>query len=80
MLVKAFSKNDLELGDLSDSWDQVLQVNGKSLPPNQELPMAYFLVKRGLLYYHCNHWGEPCDLFHVPRSKIVSLMHLAHAS
>lgn len=41
--------------------------------------MVYFLVKKGLLYYHCNHWGEPYDLLIIPRPKIDSVMHLAHA-
>lgn len=31
------------------SWGQALQVDGESLHPNQELPMAYFPVKRVLL-------------------------------
>lgn len=37
------------------------------------------MVKKGLLYYHFNYWGEPCDLLIVPRMKIDSIMHLAHS-
>lgn len=58
-------------------WGQVLQINGDNLHLNQGLP--YFMVKRGLIFYHCSHWDEPCDLLVVLWTKINSMMHLAHS-
>lgn len=56
----------------------MLQVNGENQHPNKELPTAYFMVKNGLLYYHCSCCGNLCELLVIPRSKIDSIMHLAH--
>ncbi|KAK3548312.1 hypothetical protein QTP70_009582 [Hemibagrus guttatus] len=55
---------------------------GPSSPVNTHLgnplPMAYFLVKGGLLYYRTKRRGKPCDLLVVPHSRTALLLYLAH--
>lgn len=34
--------------------DKVLLIDGENKDPNQVFPMAYFLIKNDLLYYHCS--------------------------
>lgn len=43
------------------------------------LPISYFIIRGGLLYYHTKWWGHACNLLVVPHSKISLVMHLAHS-
>lgn len=58
---------------LKHCWGQVLEVDGVKQQPDHESDP--FLVKRRLLYYHCNCQGKSCDLLVIPRKKIVSIIH-----
>lgn len=58
---------------LKHCWCQVLEVNGVRQQPEQETPTAYFLVKKGLLYYCYQRCSETLNLLIFPQSKIIYL-------
>lgn len=58
---------------------QVLVVKCEWQRPGESV-YYYFLVKNGLLYYHCPHRDRPWDLLVAPFSEIESIMYLAYHS
>ncbi|KAK3523233.1 hypothetical protein QTP86_024513, partial [Hemibagrus guttatus] len=74
----SFGREQKEDDQLKHCWGQVLQVEGVNTHPGNQLPAAYFLIKGGLLYYHPECHGEPCDLLVVPHTWTALLLHLAH--
>lgn len=64
-----------------DDQAEGLLVAGAADQEGQPVPQPR--TAHGLLpsreYYHCNHWGEPCDLLIFLQTKIDSIMQLAHA-
>ncbi|XP_060748945.1 uncharacterized protein LOC132861438 [Tachysurus vachellii] len=75
---RGFGKEQKEDDWLKHCWGQVLQVEGVNTDPAWPLPPLYFLVRNGLLYFHTDRRGEPCDLLVVPRQRTPPLLHLAH--
>lgn len=54
-------------------------VEGEDQKAGNALPLLYFLIQRGLLYYHTKCQGQPCNLLVVPWCKIDVSMHLSHS-
>lgn len=63
---------------LKHSWTHLWIIEEDPVQLHQPLPVAYFLICNSMLYYHCDHHGEPQDLLIVPCTKVESVLHVAH--
>ncbi|XP_026146496.1 uncharacterized protein LOC113120717 [Carassius auratus] len=74
----AFAKEQHEDDRLKNCWSQVRVAEGEDLQPAPH-PIPHFVIRNGLLYCAAQRRGEEKLLLVVPRSKIGTVMELAHA-
>ncbi len=74
----SFAKDQREDDRLKHCWTQVRVVEGKETQPGPH-PLPHFIVWNGLLYCVTQRRGEEKTLLVVPRTKMETVLELAHS-